>query len=208
MKYSGQIIISISAIVTAMTYALAQSPREELTQMVDQFQKTPSNNVLREKIIKLAGGMKPAPVMPDAALRHTERGALTIKSATTKQDYIDAAQAYEQASLIAPWAGDIYRHLGTIYEKVGDMAVASILTSSQTRKTCSSDDRAVEEERLGLHSLSEQYFKWYLLASPDAPDVGAIRQRFELRAREFARWKWIWDQQCCLGCGGIQRGQR
>ncbi len=63
-------LIFILAILTSMANAHALSPREELAQMVEQLQKTQTDNALREKIIKLAGGVRPAPAMPNAALRH------------------------------------------------------------------------------------------------------------------------------------------
>jgi hypothetical protein len=36
----------------------AQSPREQLQQMVEQLQKTPSDNALRERTIKLGAEIK------------------------------------------------------------------------------------------------------------------------------------------------------
>ena len=193
------------------TAAPADNPepaRPALQQLTERLQKNPADEALRERIIKLAREMRLAPALSKEALYHAERGAFALKDATTEQGYLVAAHEYEQASLLAPWAADIYRHLGVAYEKAGDVAVAGILTGSQALKTCNSDDRAREWERFNLHSLSMQYLKWYLLARPDAPDAAETWHRFELRALEFARWKWAWDQQCCLGCGGTQRNPR
>ncbi len=215
MKPASQIIIFILSILTSMTYAA--SPREELAQMVEQLQKTPTDNALREKIIKLAGEVKPAPALSKEALRHVERGTLALKNATTKQGYLDAAHEYKQASLLAPWAADIYHHLGIAYEKAGDVAVAGILTGSKALKTCSSDDRAREWERFNLYSLSKQYFKWYLLARLDAPDAEMVKHRIaehevkhRIAERELtiAHWQYEWDRKCCVGCGGTQRNPR
>ncbi len=215
MKPASQIIIFILSILTSMTYAA--SPREELAQMVEQLQKTPTDNALREKIIKLAGEVKPAPTLSKEALYHAERGALALRDATTEQGYLDAAHEYEQASLLAPWAADIYHHLGIAYEKAGDVAVAGILTGSQALKTCSSDDRDREWERFKLHSLSKQYFKWYLLSRLDAPDAEIVKHRIaehEVKRRiaerelTIAHWQYEWDRKCCAGCGGTQRNPR
>lgn len=182
--------------------------RPALQHLTERLQKNSADEALRERIIKLAREMRPAPALSKEALRHAERGALALKDATTEQGYLDAAHEYEQASLLAPWAADLYRHVGIAYEKAGDVGMADILTGSQVVKTCSSDERAREWERLKLRSLSKQYFKWYLLARPDALDAGKTRHRVDLRDLEFVRWQWAWDQQCCLGCGGTQRSPR
>ena len=63
-------IIVLSVIVPCFigrAIALAESQREQLSQMVEQLQKTPGDNALREKIIRLAQELKPAPALPEEA---------------------------------------------------------------------------------------------------------------------------------------------
>lgn len=50
--------------------AVAQSPREHLQQMVEQLQKSPNDNTLRQRIIKLGADIKPAPAIGETAERH------------------------------------------------------------------------------------------------------------------------------------------
>lgn len=109
-------ILSFALVLQALfttTSAMAESPREQLKQMVEQLQKTPDDSALREKIIKLA------PALPDEALRHEGRGKFAFKNAKSSNDYLDAAKEYEQAAQIAPWVPGYYADLCTIYESAG-----------------------------------------------------------------------------------------
>ena len=100
----------------------AQSPREEFRQMVEQLQKSPNDIALREKIIKLAQELKPAPAVPEEAIRHEGRGKFAFKNAKSPEDYLDAAKEYEQAANVAPWVSGYYSDLCTIHEKTGNYA--------------------------------------------------------------------------------------
>ncbi len=119
MKPTSQIIIFILAILTSMVSAHAQSPREQLKVLVEQLQKTPTDNALREKIINLAASMKPAPAIPDEGIRFEGRGQYAFKAAKTDDDYLTAAQEYEKAVAAAPWVLGYYSDLCTIYDKAG-----------------------------------------------------------------------------------------
>ncbi len=55
--------------------------------MVEQLQKTPADNALREKIIKLAAEIKPAPAVPEEAQRREGRAKFAFKSAKSNDDY-------------------------------------------------------------------------------------------------------------------------
>ncbi len=117
MKPTSPIIILILAIFTAMASVQAQSPREELKQMVEQLQANPTDNALREKIIKLAQEVKPAPAIPDKAIEYEGRAQFAFKSAKSEADFISAAREYENAIAAAPWVSGYYADLCTIYEK-------------------------------------------------------------------------------------------
>ena len=124
MKPFSQTIIFMLAIFTAMASAHAQTPREQLNQMVEQLQKTPTDNALREKIIKLAQTVKPAPAVPDEAQRREGRAKFAFKSAKSNDDYLSAAREYEEAVRVAPWIPGYYSDLCTIYEKAEKYAEA------------------------------------------------------------------------------------
>ena len=105
-------------------YAQTASPREELKQLIEQLQKTPTDSALREKIIKLAVGIKPAPAIPEDALRREGRAKFAFKNAKSNDDYLGAAREYEEAVLLAPWVSGYYSDLCTIYEKAEEYAEA------------------------------------------------------------------------------------
>ncbi len=117
MKPTSQIIIFTLAILTSMTSVHAASPREELARMVEQLQQNPADNALREKIIKLAREVKPAPAIPDKAIEFEGRAQFAFKSAKSEADFLAAAREYENAIAAAPWVPGYYSDLCTIYEK-------------------------------------------------------------------------------------------
>lgn len=119
MKNTRKLIVLVITFLALAASAHAQSPREQLNQMVEQLQKTPGDNTLREKIIKLAPTLKPAPALPDTAVAFEGRAQFAFKSAKSESDYLAAAQEYEKAVAVAPWVPGYYADLCTIYEKAG-----------------------------------------------------------------------------------------
>lgn len=117
------IIFGITSLaLTANAYA--QSPREQLNQMVQQLQRTPSDNALRQTIIKLARTMRPVPALPPEAERRMARGSAAFTGATSVADYQVAAKEFELATLAAPWYGDAYYNLGVAQDKAEDYDAA------------------------------------------------------------------------------------
>lgn len=74
MKSTINFLVLIFGLLLA-NVAHAETPREQLQQMVEQLQKSPNDNALREKIIKLAPTLKPSPAVPDAAIAPQTREA-------------------------------------------------------------------------------------------------------------------------------------
>lgn len=124
MKTTSKLLILVITLLALATSAYAQSPREELQQMVEQLQKTPNDNALRERIIKLAPTLKPSPALPPEAERRMARGAAAFKGATSAAAYQDAVKEFEQATLAAPWYGDAYFNLGVVQDKAGNYEAA------------------------------------------------------------------------------------
>jgi tetratricopeptide (TPR) repeat protein len=119
MKTTGKRIIFGLVLLALAASACAQSPREQLKQMVEQLQKAPGDNALRERIIKLAPTLKPPPVSPDTAIAFEGRAQFAFRSAKSGDDFLAAAQEYEKAVAAAPWVPGYYSDLCTIYEKAG-----------------------------------------------------------------------------------------
>lgn len=131
--------ILISAFFGGVSFA--QSPREQLSQLATQLQATPSDTALRERIIKLAQEIKPPPAMPEEVERRMARGSAAFKAAKSENDFKDAVREFEQASLAAPWSGDIYYNLGVAHDKAGDYGASirnlklAMLAAPDSRET-------------------------------------------------------------------------
>lgn len=121
--------------------------QETLNQYVSDLQKHPDDSTLREKVIRHAQTMRPAPAVPVEAEKFEGRAEFAIKNAKNAQDFLDAAKEYEKALRIAPWVADDYFNQGIAYEKGGKLKEAT------------------------------QSFEFYLLAAPNAKDAREVRKR-------------------------------
>lgn len=147
MISTSKLLVFIFTFLALAVSASAQSPREELKQMVEQLQKTPADNALREKTINLAVGIKPAPAIPAEAERLEGRAQYAFKNAKSEADMLDAAREYLKAVEAAPWIPDYYFNLCTILEKANRPAEAI--------RAC----------------------QFYLIAAPSAADSADVRKR-------------------------------
>ena len=116
MKLLRQFIILIIALVTTLASAQETNSSEQLTQWVGQLQKTPTDRALREKIIKLALELQPAPTVPPEARRPFVMGVTYQKEAKSPEDFGLAVKAFQDASAAAPWWGDAYYNLSVALE--------------------------------------------------------------------------------------------
>ena len=124
MKTTARHIIFVITFLTLVASAHAQSPQEELQQLVEQLQKTPGDNALREKIIKLSANVKPALAIPEEARRAFVRGNVAMTDAKGTEDYSRAAQLYVEASTLAPWWADPYYNLAKAREQRQEYSAA------------------------------------------------------------------------------------
>jgi tetratricopeptide (TPR) repeat protein len=116
MKTAGKLLIFGLTLLVLATSAYAQSPREELQQMVEQLQKAPNDTALREQIIKLAQELKPTPVIPTEAKRAFVMGGTYQREAKSLEDFGLAVKAFQDAVAVAPWWGDAYYNLSIALE--------------------------------------------------------------------------------------------
>jgi tetratricopeptide (TPR) repeat protein len=121
----------------------AETPRQQLNQMIQQLQQTPNDNALREKIIKLAQELKPAPAIPEEAERHMARGTAAFKGAKSTSDYQDAVREFEQATLAAPWYGDAWYNLGVAQDKAEQYEAA--LRSLKLARLAAPDAKEIKD---------------------------------------------------------------
>lgn len=147
MRTKTSFIFVFIIFIMAAGAAFAESPREQLKQMVEQLQQNPGDDALRVKIIKLAHTIKPAPAVLEEAERFEGRAQFAFKNAKSPADYLDAANEYEKAIAAAPWVPGYYADLCTIYEKAEKYAEA--------KKRC----------------------ELFLASSPSAQDASDVRKR-------------------------------
>lgn len=124
MKITGKLIIISFALLALVASACAQSPREELQQMVEQLQKTPDDNALRKQIIKLAQEIKPVPAIPEAAREPFVMGVTMLKKASDTAGASKAADLFTQALNIAPWFAEAYYNRAIAHETAGQFEAA------------------------------------------------------------------------------------
>lgn len=168
MKFAIKFLSLFFTILILTNSANAESPREQLKQMVEQLQKTPNDNALREKIIKLAQELKPAPVVPDEAIKYEGRAQFAFNNAESPADVIAAVKEYEKAIAIAPWVPGYYADLCTIHEKEKSYAEAKkncefFLASSPSTQ----DANDVRKRIAGME---------YAIEKANSPEVQAARE--------------------------------
>lgn len=87
-------LVCIGLLLVGCCVATAQdssNPREQLKQYVSDLQKSPDDQALREKIIKLVLTLDPKPATTEDAERFMARGAAAIKDAKVEGDFKDAS---------------------------------------------------------------------------------------------------------------------
>ena len=141
------LLLAIAVNVTFHAQAQSATPQQTLNQYLSDLQKNPGDYALREKIIRHAQTMKPAPAVPIEAEKFEGRAEFAIKNAKTEADFLDAAKEYEKALLIAPWVPAYYFNQGIAFEKAGKLKEA------------------------------KRSFEFYLLAAPNAQDAREVRKR-------------------------------
>jgi tetratricopeptide (TPR) repeat protein len=160
MKKAWILVLMIHAILIASISAQAQTPQATLNQYLSDLQKNPSDYALREKIIRHAQTMKPAPAVPDEARKYVNRGMAAAEGAKTESDYKDAIAEFQKAVNIAPWVGAGYRGL------------------------------AVMQDKAGKYTQALQNLKLFLLTNPPAADAEAAKtllDKIEYRQERAAK---------------------
>ena len=144
-KVLGSMVVCLCVISVA---AVAQTAREQLAQMLDALQKTPSDDGVRESIIRLARDLKPAPTIPEEARRALIRGNTALEDAKGVDDYARAARHYEEALALAPWWGPAYLSLARAQELQFDYRSAQRSLSFYTMTGVSAEDARKAQDYL------------------------------------------------------------
>lgn len=157
MTSTGKLIILVLTFLALAASVDAQSPREQLSQMVEQLQKTPSDTALRERIIKLGSEIKPAPAISEEANRAFVKGNVFQKEAKDASGYELAISAYREALHIAPWWGDAYYNLAVALESARQfgVAIASIKLYMASVQAGSAEAREAQNRMYAIEAKHE-----------------------------------------------------
>ena len=157
---SVAIILSIT--ISTVAFSQTATHNDQFKRHIAELQKSPDDQALREKIIKLALTLDPKPEIPEDAERFNARGKAAVKDAQSQKDFAEAAIEFEKATLAAPWLANPYFNLADTQSKSGDYAKAA------------------------------QNLKLYLLAAPDSPDAKAVKElmyEMEFKAEKIEKAK-------------------
>jgi tetratricopeptide (TPR) repeat protein len=165
-------IVALSLGFFGLAPARAQSPREQLSSLVQELQTTPDDGALRERIIKLAVGIKPALTIPEEANRAFIKARVFQKDAKDSAGYDLAISAYDQALRIAPWWGDAYFNLAAVLETAGkfDRAIAAAKSYLTTLPPGAGEAREAQNRIYVLEAKDE-------LARKQAANAGAAAEK-------------------------------
>ena len=168
--------------------AIAESPRAQFKQMVIQLQGNVSDDALREKIIRQAQKLKPAPVVSEEVKQHMMLGATALASAKTVTDYQNAAKEFEQATLAAPWYGDAYLNLGVAQDKAENYDAA--LRNLKFAQLASPDEKwiKVSIEQVEIRKKKAQVLKEEAAKGPAM--VRIPNKNYEIGKYEVTQAEW------------------
>jgi tetratricopeptide (TPR) repeat protein len=180
-------LMLIIALLFFQVSADAANPREELQQMVEQLQQSPSDAALREKIVRHAIGMKPAPAVPEEARKYFTKANVMQEAAKDAQGLGLAVNAYNQALLIAPWWSDAYYNFSIALERSSrfDEAIGALKLYLLTNSNAS-DARAVQDKIYAIEAKKEM-----------AQAEKAIREEKKRKETDFSG---IWVQDPVETC--------
>lgn len=129
----------------------AESPREQLNQMVQQLQQNSNDNNLREKIIKLVQELKPLPAIPEEARRSFIEGGTIVRNAKDRSQQMVAVNSFKKALDLAPWWADAYYNLALAQELAGQLGYAQ--QSLQLYMKASTDEKEKRNAQDRIYEL-------------------------------------------------------
>lgn len=165
----------LMALFLPLAMAQAVTPKAQLKEYMAELSGSPDNQELRIKIIQLVAKMKPKPAVPDEVKTLMDQAYNAISDETGPGAYLNAIDAYQKASLLAPWAGNIYFNLGVVQKSAGKFA-----------------------EALGNYNL-------YLVAYPNLKDKQQVQSDMmfiesyfpsKSQAASFLG-EWVWEEPYC-----------
>ena len=166
---------------------------KQLDAYVEQLQKTPDDQGLRETIIKLVLTMKPAPAIPEEARRHFVTAVGMMNAATTPAAAELATKEYQQALLLAPWWGEAYLKSSEAWQLLKRYPEAIqalkyyVLTGPQNAREAQDRVYALEGEQKVAEQEAAAELEQQKAAAKAARERAAERERQEAAAKERER---------------------
>ena len=104
------------------------SQRQQLDQLLAKLQQNPSDQGLREQVIRFGASMLPQPEVPEDARKAYIEGMTLHQDAKSPTDEKIAVDSYRKGLALAPWWGDLYLGMAVSQELSGDLpdAIASL----------------------------------------------------------------------------------
>jgi len=199
-----RVAIVLFSLVLALS-AHAQSPREQLRRMVEQLQKAPNDDALREKIVRLAAQMEPASAIPEEARRFMVRGITLQKEAKGPSDYAAAIEEYRQALVIAPWWPDAYFNLSVAQEAAGRFREArGSLGFYLASGPAEAEARSAQDRVYALEAREQKEDR----SKKEQAEAAALKAQ---RERLLEKWRGPWRARFCgpiqgfPGCNDAER---
>lgn len=170
--------------------ANAQSPREQLKQLVVELQKAPTDDALRGKIVHLARQIKPAPAIPEEANRAFVKGNVFQKEAKDVSGYELAISSYREALRVAPWWGDAYFNLSTALASSGrfEEAIASMTLYKASVQAGSGEAREAQNRIYTLEAKKEMAVSERRKVEANSPQAKAKKDAELIRSLNGARF--------------------
>jgi tetratricopeptide (TPR) repeat protein len=190
MKSLCKLLVVVAFFTLTASAHAAQSPSEQLKQMVVQLQKTPTDDALREKIVKLARQVKPAPAIPEEANRAFVKGNVFQKEATNVSGYELAISSYREALRVAPWWGDVYFNLSAALASSGrfEEAIASMTLYKATVHAGSGEAREAQNKIYTLEAKKEMAASERKQIEANSPQAKAKKDAELIRSLNGAKF--------------------
>jgi len=184
-------VLAWGAVILLSATLHAEPSSDSFRQMVEQLQNHPDDRALRERIVKAARELSPAPLPPEEARRFFIRGNTALEDAQGLDGYVRAIRNYEQALKLAPWWGDAYaklakaRDLARDYPGAIDALGIYLFSGPAQADARQAQDRiyALEEK----HEATQQSAQEQRNAKADTPSVARQEIRWLEAPKEDAR---------------------
>ncbi len=184
--------IAISAAQTTKPAATSRqsadaTARKQFAAALAEFREQPGDTDLRDKVIRLARSLKPAPAIPPEARDCFAQGMAQFERAATAEDFRGAAKQFELAVQAAPWYAEAYYKLAAAYAKAGDyekekQALRVYMTAVRDESSVQAAQNLIKEAE---YKQAQAEFEQALASLKKDPSNNALREKIVRQAASF-----------------------